>query len=99
MGNDSLELILDVIRRSMTLQIVNLSNNAIKCKVCFQIYRMLKNNSTLKELYLRWNCIKGDGGKWVFRGLKENTTLKVVDLSYNAIGDHEECLTEIEEFF
>ena len=75
-------VILQALRKTKTLKILNLENNKMTSEVTKVLAEIIRNNSDLEWLYLSNNDFKSYADE-VLQALKENSKLKALDLDSN----------------
>ena len=75
---------------SLTLAIIDLSNNKIGDYGCSPLATLIKHTQALQELNLSWNEIKDKGAVLLAAAVGSNQTLQKLDISWNAIGTKSE---------
>lgn len=81
--NSSIEIIIQAVKESKTLKILDLSGNKIKDVSCPAIEALLKQNSTMQVLKLNFNEIRDEGIRNICNGLGNNIGLYQIDLEFN----------------
>lgn len=85
--------VVNALHLNQTLQLLNLSHNAIGDSGANRLADMLTVNKTLEKLYIKSNVIGHGGVAALASVLAVSKTLKNLDISFNAIGD--EGATEV----
>ncbi|KAF6778666.1 hypothetical protein AHF37_02108 [Paragonimus kellicotti] len=83
LGDQSCQLISDLITLNRKILNLNLSRNRISSQGAEQLGDAISSNDTMERLNLSWNSITGQGAIMIAHGLKENVRLRQCDLSWN----------------
>ena len=87
LSNEGIELLVQAVEVSTTLQNLNISSNAMSYDGILSISNFLKINSTLCELNLSDNIIEDEATRKLSEAIQVNTTLQNLNISENIITD------------
>jgi len=79
--------IMNALWNTLTLRIIDISQNNINQSAVKDIAAILYQNNQLHQLYLGKNCLQTNGIMEIMHSLRDITTLVVLDLSENYITD------------
>ncbi|KAF9914149.1 hypothetical protein BX616_008857 [Lobosporangium transversale] len=85
-GASGLPVLVNSLKTSTTLAILNLENNLIRVDGTVALSEALRTNTSLTALNLCRNAVEDKGAVALSEALKTNTTLTILELGSNSIG-------------
>ena len=86
LGDNGAELLLEGIKNTKTLRVLDISCNKIGPSGTTAIANALTNNTTLEKLNISNNKLGDNGAELLLKGITNTKTMRILDISCNNIG-------------
>ena len=86
-GDECCRVICDIVLKTKSIVILNLSKNSITCQGAEYLAVLLRRKDIrVQALLIHWNKILGRGSGILAKAIEDNSTLQIFDASFNSFG-------------